>query len=84
MSRYKPNPLPQTLPAALRAWLADELRNIAAALAAPDVTTLRLQPRTAEPQKLENGIMVYADGTLWDPGAGEGFYGYEAGAWVKL
>lgn len=38
----------------------------------------------AEPTRPRNGMIVYADGTEWDPGAGEGFYGYEAGAWVKL
>lgn len=82
--RYKPNLLMQTIPAAMRAWLADELRAIANALESPDVNTLRLSPRTAEPDRRTNGLVVYADGVIWDPGAGEGFYGYEAGAWVKL
>lgn len=84
MPRYQAAPLPQTIPAALRAWLADELRNIAAALASPDVTILRVQPRTAAPQKIEDGQIVYADGVIWNPGAGAGFYGRQAGAWVKL
>ena len=37
-----------------------------------------------EPDKPRDGDLVYADGTDWDPGAGEGFYGYENGVWVKL
>ena len=36
------------------------------------------------PSEPQNGMIVYADGTQWNPGAGEGFYGYQAGAWVKL
>lgn len=43
-----------------------------------------LEIRNVEPEKPQNGIVVYADGTNWNPGSGEGFYGYEAGAWVKL
>lgn len=37
-----------------------------------------------EPEKPVDGMIVYADGTNWNPGSGVGFYGYEAGAWVKL
>ena len=36
------------------------------------------------PLKPQDGELRYADGTKWNPGAGEGFYGYENGAWVKL
>jgi hypothetical protein len=39
---------------------------------------------TAEPTDKANGMIVYADGTSWNPGSGAGFYGYEGGAWVKL
>ena len=43
-----------------------------------------IEPRHVAPVKLRNGMIVYADGTDWNPGSGEGFYGYQAGAWVKL
>lgn len=43
-----------------------------------------LDPKTTPPSSPSNGEMAYADGTNWDPGSGEGFYGYEAGAWTKL
>ena len=36
-----------------------------------------------EPARLIEGMVVKADGTDWNPGAGAGFYGY-SGAWVKL
>lgn len=35
-----------------------------------------LRPRT--------GMIVLADGSDWDPGSGQGFYGYYGGAWNKL
>lgn len=39
---------------------------------------------TAAPASPANGTLAYADGTSWNPGSGEGFYGRQAGAWVKL
>lgn len=39
---------------------------------------------TSPPSNPQNGDIIYADGTNWDPGSGEGFYGHEAGSWVKL
>lgn len=36
------------------------------------------------PAKPENGMIVIADGTSWNPGAGAGAYERKAGAWVKL
>lgn len=37
-----------------------------------------------EPPKLRDGMLVYADGTAWNPGSGAGFYERRGGAWVKL
>jgi hypothetical protein len=37
-----------------------------------------------EPSRPRNGMTVYADGTNWNPGAGEGVYTYYAAAWHKL
>lgn len=45
---------------------------------------LRLTVLHAEPERPRDGDVVYADGTDWNPGAGEGFYGRQNGAWVKL
>lgn len=49
-------------------------------LKGPTVLTIQ----TAQPASMTDGMIVYADGTLWNPGSGEGFYGRENGAWVKL
>lgn len=39
----------------------------------------------AEPDKLEEGLIAFADGTDWDPAsAGAGFVQYVGGAWVAL
>lgn len=40
--------------------------------------------RTAEPTRLYEGLTVIADGTDWNPGAGQGVYTYYGAAWHKL
>lgn len=45
---------------------------------------LRLPVLTSAPSSPQNGDIVYADGTSWNPGSGAGIYAYEAGAWAKL
>jgi hypothetical protein len=71
---YEPQAVGDISPAVL-----DELRRIANAFRQFSAPLL-----TAAPTRPSNGAIVYADGTEWDPGSGEGFYGYEDGAWVKL
>lgn len=82
MPRYAPGAIPHDTPPALKAWLANELRSIAAAMLEAQGVTLEVLG--AEPERRTDGMIVYADGTAWNPGSGEGFYGYQAGAWVKL
>ena len=38
----------------------------------------------AAPDKPKDGQIVYADGTTWDPGSGEGIYCYYNSAWNYL
>lgn len=76
---YSPTSIPDDCPPGLKSWLANQLREVAAELRVTHIPT-----RGAEPAKYSDGDIVYADGTLWDPGSGEGFYGRENGAWVKL
>lgn len=66
----------------LPAWLQAELRALQTALPAADV--LRLAPTTRAPVKPRAGEIRLADGTHWNPGAGQGFYGYYNGTWQKL
>jgi hypothetical protein len=39
------------------------------------------QKRNASPIRYRDGTVIYADGTNWDPGSGEGLYRYGGGAW---
>lgn len=47
---------------------------------------MQLQVLYAEPEKTFPGQLVYADGTTWNPGSGEGVYRRNAAnaAWVHL
>jgi hypothetical protein len=45
--------------------------------------TLQLETQVLEPQ-IKEGAIVYADGVSWNPGSGEGFYGYVDGSWKLL
>lgn len=38
----------------------------------------------AVPAKFEEGDVVYADGTDWNPGSGAGLYKRSSAAWVAL
>ena len=78
--KYVPGPIPFTFEG-VKVYLANELRRIADEIS-PNVITLPVLG--AEPAKRQNGMIAYADGAVWNPGAGQGFYGYQAGAWVKL
>lgn len=67
----------------LRQWVDDELHQIARQ-EGEGREDLRLRVLYAEPRRPRDGMIVYADGTTWDPGGGVGIYGRIAGAWVKL
>ena len=41
-----------------------------------------LEPVYEAPARPRDGDIRYADGTEWNPGSGEGFYGYVNGSWV--
>jgi hypothetical protein len=68
----------------LRGWLVDQLRRIAAETLEPAPRSIRLAKLNAAPAKLYDGLIVFADGTNWNPGGGQGTYIYYASAWNKL
>ena len=43
-----------------------------------------LDERHGAPDKLRIGMFRYADGSDWDPGDGEGFYGYTSYGWSLM
>ena len=81
--KFVPNAVP-FLSDSIRAWLADQFRQIAATLAAPTIDVAYHTILHAPPDRIEDGIVVYADGVDWNPGAGVGIYARVSGAWVKM
>lgn len=81
---YTPGVVPQSEDVGeVKKWVEEELRALQVALLAA-VESVPILPLYVEPPRPRDGMVVYADGTQWDPGSGEGFYGRENGAWVKL
>lgn len=67
----------------LRRYLAGELEKLAGVFQGFTIG-FPLTELTAPPKKYRDGLIVFADGTLWNPGSGRGFYGYSSGAWRFL
>lgn len=63
-------------------YLEEELLIIAQQFV--ETTELELRPIHAAPPKPREGMIVFADGTDWNPGGGKGVYTYLSGAWSKL
>lgn len=78
---YLPAAPPRQVSQEVQAYLDAELHRIADILNQSEVYAV---PLAEEPAHPVDGVIAYADGTNWNPGSGEGFYGYENGSWVKL
>ena len=78
--RYYPNAVPSEVNLGLLDWLRREF----AAVFEGFEGQWKLPVRTAPPERVEEGQLVYADGTAWNPGAGKGVYVWTGAAWVKL
>ena len=83
MKYQAPSSAPEN-PNEFQLWVLDELRHISDAMSEIETDTALLKEWNAEPDKLYNGLVAYADGTNWNPGGGRGVYAHENGAWVKL
>jgi hypothetical protein len=81
---YVPNTFSgEPTPEALRVYVERELLAISREML--ETQALDLRPIYAEPLRPRAGMIVYADGAVWNPGAGQGVYTYTlAGAWSKL
>ena len=67
----------------LASYVDDQLGKIMQSLV--EQNEVELRPSTRAPLKPREGMIVYADGTHWDPGAGKGAYVYKGGGgWVLL
>ena len=47
-----------------------------------EMLTVELRVSYAAPLRPRIGMLVYADGTTWNPGSGEGLYVYKSGGWT--
>lgn len=83
-SLYTPSIIPSDLndPQKLQSFLDRELKEIAKGM--DRATTVSLEPKFVAVTKPQEGIIVYADGVSWNPGNGEGYYGYRNGVYVRL
>ena len=84
MPKYQAPANAPTNPVEFAVWILDELRHISDTVSELETDTVTLKEWNAEPAKLYNGLVAYADGTNWDPGSGRGVYAYENGAWKLL
>ena len=81
VTRYEPGPLPEEVED-LGGYVVSELKRLGSILLNQSI--FRLEPVHAEPARPRKGDVRYADGTDWNPGAGEGIYWYNGTAWAKL
>lgn len=80
---YTPNQyVGEASPDALRRYVEAELLEISRHMS--EQVALELRPIFAAPEKPREGMIVYADGTTWNPGAGKGVYEWDGAAWNKL
>lgn len=84
MPKYQAPSNAPTNPREFAVWILDELRHISDTVSELETDTLTLKEWNAEPDKLYNGLVAYADGTNWNPGSGRGVYAYENGSWQLL
>jgi hypothetical protein len=67
----------------LRNWIEGELASISQAFNEMN-RVIELTPVYKAPDRIKEGMLIYADGTSFNPGAGKGTYERKGGAWVKL
>ena len=79
--RYVPGNPPDD-PRELQRFLREELAQVQSVLGV--LADGQLDVTTVAPVKPRDGMLRLADGVLWNPGSGSGFYGYRAGAWRFL
>lgn len=79
---YTPR-IPPSNPEDLLPYLDDEFLKVASTMN-DSLAGLR-EILYVEPPRRKPGLVVYADGTSWNPGSGEGLYRYNlAGTWVFI
>lgn len=78
--KYSPLPPPIDIKNVMVGYTYRELKNISVHLLQP----LFLDKTFEAPNKPIEGEVRYADGTVWNPGGGEGIYAFYNSTWNKL
>jgi len=81
---FVPGTPPQGDLASLRLFVESELQRLALDLEARTFDSVQLVERYSAPGKPREGLVVFADGTSWNPGSGRGVYVFSSAVWVKL
>lgn len=81
---FKANEVPSGDLDTLRLFITEEFQRLAVDLESGQMEHLQLAEKFVAPVKPRDGLVVFADGTSWNPGAGRGVYVYSSAAWVKL
>lgn len=63
-------------------WVLEELQKVSGSQA--ETIALELRETHREPERPREGMMVFADGTDWDPGDSRGGYIYRNGLWMPF
>ncbi len=66
----------------LKQWCQGEFTRIEREFS--ETIALDLRSRHQAPTRPREGMIVYADGTDWNPGSGEGPYYYDGGSWRTM
>jgi hypothetical protein len=66
----------------LRKWVEEEFRRVSQSTAVID--GVQFVVLKVPPAHITEGMLVFADGTVWNPGGGRGLYQRTGSAWVKL
>lgn len=84
MAYKAPPSIPNTDDPGFRVFLLNELRKIAQESSRITTEEVQFYVHHAEPIKKDKGLVVYADGTDWNPGSGGGLYEYNGTSWTAL
>ena len=80
---YQPEAFSYSTPEELASYLQKEIARIGVAMENLQ-EQLALIKTEVPPGRPRDGMIRYADGTSWNPGAGQGIYAFYAGVWNKL
>lgn len=78
---YAPSPAPVD-PEEFRRYVENEFSKVSAVIQL--LADGHIDKTYAAPARPRTGDIRFADGTMWNPGAGEGVYVYRSAAWYLL